>query len=174
MLDQIEERPLSPVNVLEDDDHGPPQGLLLEQLAERPGDLLRARPRFSLAEQRADRSGSRGGGGQHVELLHDLDDRPVRDSLPIGEAPATKDHRIDSSESLYSKARLADAGFGDDRDQLAALLPPNALPGVGESRKLVLTSDEQRAVPPFVRLADRQEPVSGDGVRLTLQFERLD
>ena len=45
MLDQVEERLLAPLDVVEDKDE---RRLLLEQLAERPGDLLRRRPRLRL------------------------------------------------------------------------------------------------------------------------------
>ena len=41
MLDQVEERLLAPLDVVEHDDE---RRLLLEQLAERPADLLRRRP----------------------------------------------------------------------------------------------------------------------------------
>jgi hypothetical protein len=40
MLDQIEERLLGPVDVAEDTDERPRLGLLLQQFAEGPGDLL--------------------------------------------------------------------------------------------------------------------------------------
>ena len=46
VLDQVEERLLAPLDVVEHDDE---RRLLLEQLAERPGDLLRRRPRLRLA-----------------------------------------------------------------------------------------------------------------------------
>ena len=92
MLDQVEERLLAPLDVVE---HDHERRLLLEQLAERPGDLLRRRPRLRLAQQRADRR--RGGriGRQHVELLDHLDDRPVGDPDPVGQAAAAHDPRLD-------------------------------------------------------------------------------
>ena len=73
VLDQVEERLLAPLDVVEHDDE---RRLLLEQLAERPGDLLRRRPRLRLPQQRADRR--RGGriGRQRVELL-DAPPRPA-------------------------------------------------------------------------------------------------
>ena len=45
MLDQVEERLLAPLDVVEDDDHRPLRRGLLERLAEGPGDLLRRRRR---------------------------------------------------------------------------------------------------------------------------------
>ena len=106
VLDQVEERLLAPLDVVEHDDE---RRLLLEQLAERPGDLLRRRARLRLAEQRTDRRRGRRIGRQHVELLHDLDDRPVGDPDPVGQAAAANDPRLDRGERLRREPRLADA-----------------------------------------------------------------
>ena len=51
VLDQVEERLLAPLDVVEDDDQRPLRRCVLERLAERPGDLLRGRRR--LASRRA-------------------------------------------------------------------------------------------------------------------------
>ena len=59
VLDQVEERLLAPLDVVEDDHQRPLRRGLLQRLAERPGDLLRCRRRLRLAQQRADRH--RGG-----------------------------------------------------------------------------------------------------------------
>ena len=174
VLDQVEERLLAPLDVVEDDDQRPLRRSLLQRLAERPGDLLRRRRRLALAEQRADRH--RGGlvRGQHVELLQHLDHRPVRDPLAVGEAAAADDRRLDRSQNLRGQPGLADAGIADDRDQLAALLGPHALPRFPDERELALTSDERRLVPPLRRVAHAQEPVGGNRLGLALQLERLD
>ena len=55
MLDQIDERLLAPLEVVEDDDEWDVQRRLLEQLPVGPGDLLRARRRLRAAEQRPNR-----------------------------------------------------------------------------------------------------------------------
>ena len=55
VLDQVEERLLSPLNVVEDADERFSLRLLLEQLAERPGDLLGRGALLSLPEQGAER-----------------------------------------------------------------------------------------------------------------------
>ena len=174
MLDQVEERLLAPLDVVEDDHQRPLGRSLLERLAERPGDLLGRRRRLRLAEQRADRR--RGGlvRGQHVELLQHLDDRPVGDPLAVGEAAAADDRRLDRRQELRGEPRLADAGIADDRDQLAALLGPHALPRLPEQRELALTPDEPRLVPPLRRVAHAQQPVGGNRLGLALQLERLD
>jgi hypothetical protein len=49
MLDQVEERLLSPLDVIEDDDERPSCRRLLEGLADRPGDLLCRDLRLGLA-----------------------------------------------------------------------------------------------------------------------------
>jgi hypothetical protein len=51
-LDEVEERLVSPLDVVEDDDQ---RRQFLEQLPERPGDLVAARPDVGLAQQRSDR-----------------------------------------------------------------------------------------------------------------------
>ena len=174
VLDQVEERLLAPLDVVEDDHERPLRRGLLQRLAERPGDLLRRRRRLRLAEQRADRR--RGGlvRGQHVELLQHLDDRPVGDPLAVGEAAAADDRRVDRSQSLRGEPGLADAGIADDRDQLAALLGPHALPCLPEERELALTADEQLPVPALRRVVHAQQPVGGNRLGLALQLERLD
>ena len=91
-LDEIEERLLAPLEVVEADHE---RRLLLEQLAERPGDLVRARRTVALAQQRPDRGRRLRVGGQRVELLHDLDDRPVGDPLAVGKAAAADDAGLD-------------------------------------------------------------------------------
>ena len=70
MLDEVEERRLAPVDVVEDDDERPLRGRVLEQLAERPGDLL-GELGLPVAEERGERSRRRPSLGR-VELLHDL------------------------------------------------------------------------------------------------------
>ena len=72
-LDQVEERLLAPLDVVEADHE---RRLLLEQLPERPGDLIRARALLALAEQRPESSGGRRIGRQRGELLHHFD-RPA-------------------------------------------------------------------------------------------------
>ena len=112
--------------------------------------------------------------GSSVELLQHLDHRPVGDPLPVGEAAAADDRRLDRGQKLRGQPRLADARVADDRDQLAALLGLHTLPRLPEERELALASDEQRLVPPLRRLAHAQEPVGRDRLGLALQLERLD
>ena len=57
-LDEVEEGLLAPLDVVEDDDE---RRLLLEQLPERPGDLLGGGPRIGLAESATGRRRLRSG-----------------------------------------------------------------------------------------------------------------
>ena len=105
MLDQVEERRLTPVEVVEEDDERALRGGLLEELANRPRDLLRGRRRLGLAEERGDRVRRlERGRGRAAELLHDLDHRPVRDPLAVGETAALDDPRVDAREELPRRA----------------------------------------------------------------------
>ena len=61
MLDQVEERLLAPLDVVEDDHQRLLGRSLLERLAKRPGDLI-CDVLARLAQQRADRRGSRSIG----------------------------------------------------------------------------------------------------------------
>ena len=61
MLDEVEERLLAPLDVVEDARRA--ARLLLEQLAEGPGDLVGGRRLLRLAEQRPDRAAAAGSDG---------------------------------------------------------------------------------------------------------------
>ena len=67
----------------------------LEQLAERPGDLL-ARGRRASVSPSSDRivSAATGSTSDRGELLDDLDHRPVRDPLAVRKAAASHDQRV--------------------------------------------------------------------------------
>ena len=174
VLDQVEERLLTPLDVVEDDHERLPCRGLLQRLAKGPGDLLRCRRRLRLAQQRTDRH--RGGliCGPHVELFQHLDHRPVRDPLPIRETAATDNRRVDGSQSLRGEPGLADAGIADHRHQLAALLGAHALPCLPQDPELEVTAHEQRPVPTLGRVAHPQQPICGNRVGLALQLERFD
>ena len=84
--------------------------LLLEQLAERPGDLVSARPDVRLAQKRADRRCRDRIRRQRRELLHDLDHRPVGDPVPVGQTAPAHDAGLDRGERLGDQPRLAHPG----------------------------------------------------------------
>ena len=106
MLDELEERRLGPVDVVEDEDERPLARARLAEPAEEPGELGRGRRRLGV---------ERGEDGVAllalVRLLERLAQRPVRDALAVGEAAAPE--RRDALRrrvELGGEARLADPG----------------------------------------------------------------
>lgn len=95
----------------------------------RTAQAISSGPRLDLrlAEQRPDRGSSRLVGRDDAKLLQHLDDRPIGDPLAVRKAAAADDLRVDRRQSLGDETRLADAGVGDDRHQLAAALPLRSL-----------------------------------------------
>ena len=72
-------------------------------------DLLRRGALIGLAEQRAERRRRRRIGRERAQLLHHLDHRPVGDPVPVGEAAAANNPRVDRAERLRHEPRLPDA-----------------------------------------------------------------
>jgi hypothetical protein len=112
VLDQIEQRRLRPVDVLDDENERLLTGAPLERLPHRPEDLLGS----SL--------------GQHLgELLfgacftEDLDERPVGDPLAVRKA-AARERRcvVEPRDELPREPRLADARRPGRGDEAAATL----------------------------------------------------
>ncbi len=174
VLDQVAKGLLTRLDVIEHDHDWSLRRGMVQRLAEGPGDLVCRRHGLALAEQRTDRR--RGGRlrRQRVELLQDLDDRPVRDPVAVGEAAAADDRRLERCETLRNQARLPDAGLPDDRDELAAPLRLHCVPRFPEELALALAPDEPRLVAPRRHVADVQQPEDGNRCGLALQRERLD
>ena len=170
-LDQIEERLVAPLDVVEDDDQ---RRLLLEQLPERPGDLVPARPDLRLAQQRANRRRRDRIRRQHRELLHHLDHRPVGDPLAVGQAAATHDASLDRGERLRHEPRLAHSCVADHRHQLAPRLRLRALPRLHDLRELRARARRTASVAALRRVQHRDEPVGRHRLRLPLQRQWLD
>ena len=101
MLDQVEQGRLGPVQVVPDDDERTLGGRLLEQLADGERDLVRGR-RLVAPEQDTQRPGDerRKVALLEPQLLHDLDDRPVRDPLAVGKTTALDDGRVHLTQEL--------------------------------------------------------------------------
>ena len=99
MLKEVKQRRLGPVDVLDDERHRPLASPSLECLPDRPEDVFR--------------SGRREGRGKLVlgaRFAEDLDQRPVRDSLAVGQAAAGEDGclAVQQSGQLAGEPRLAD------------------------------------------------------------------
>ena len=113
-------------------------------------------------------------GGEHVELLQHLDDRPVGDPLAVrGAAARTTVASIDARNSAASRDLPTPASpmtvTSSQRRSVS-----HALPRLPEDRELALAPDEPRTVPPLRRLANTQEPEGGNRLGLALQLEGLD
>ncbi len=169
MLDQVEERVLAPLDVVDEDDE---RRLLAEELPERPGDLLHRRRLFALAEQRADGRGGRRVGGQGVELLDHLDNGPVCDLLAVGKAARSDDTRVHPLERLGNETRLADTGLAEHGHELARALGARALPRPTNKLQLTRASDEGSVVRDGQAPPDREEAKRRHRLRLPFQGQR--
>ena len=141
MLDEVEERALGPLDVVEHDDERPRAGDLLDQPSDRPGRALVLGDRIddadrlrdplgdevrvgSVAEQSADARASFVCGLVSAQLggLPDrLLQRPVRDALAVREAASLGDRRVvgPRAEELLDQAGLPDACIADHRHEPA-------------------------------------------------------
>ena len=97
VLDQVEERGLRPLDVVQHEQHRPLAGERLEQPPESPVDLVAARMRLGAAD-RLEQAAAHGlavallgEDGVEVEAADDLDERPVGDSVPVRQAAALED-----------------------------------------------------------------------------------
>ena len=112
MLDELEERRLGPVDVVEDEDERPLARTRLAELAEEPGDLRCRRRRLGIE--------SRENGVALVALprfRQRLAERPVRDAVAVGKA-ATPERRdpFGASCQLGGEPRLSDPRRADGDD----------------------------------------------------------
>ena len=168
MLDEIEQRRLGPVDVLEDDEQRPFARERLEQAPHGPEELLR-RSRSAAAERAEALDHERGVGlvahrVRHgllaAEPLDELRQRPEGDPVAVGEAAPGGDGRVlaDLGDELGHEPRLADAGRADHRHQpaLAPLRARRQL--VSKERELARPPDERRVPAAGERIG------AGDGV----------
>ena len=157
-------------------DERPRLRLLLEQLAEAPRRSPRPTRRCSISPS-SERSGraARRSVRQRAELLQDLDHRPVRDALAVGEAAAAHDPRVDAGEELRREPRLADAGRAQDGEELArAVVRPRCAKRIlqrrsSRSRPTIGVAKRRSSSP-----VDREQPERRHRLRLALELERLD
>ena len=171
MLDQVEERLRTPLDVVE---HDHERRLLLEQLPERPRDLLRRGPRIRLAQQRPDRARGRGIRRHHVELLDHLHHGPVRDPRPVGQTASSHDSCVDRRQSLRRQPRLPDPRITNHRHELTTLLPHGTSPRVRQQPEFALPADKHRVVLPLRSRVRGEEPTSGNRLALPFQHKWLD
>ncbi len=164
VLDQVEQRGLSPVDVLPEDDQRPVRRVRLEQLARGVGDLVDGAFQEAL-EIRVS------------EPAENLDERPVGDPLAVGKAAADDDARVGGADELLRQSCLADARRAEQREEVARALRRRDRVRLAEQAQLTLSPDERQVEAPSERVlagADRDEPEGRHGLRLPLQRERLD
>ena len=164
VLDQIEQRRLGPVDVLEEEDERLDVGDALHHLARGPRDLLRA----PLALERLHQAGCEPEhvcdcllGTALAELLerffqrvvvgdagrgfHHLPERPVGDTLAVRQGASDEDARpLHAVEELTREPALADARLAVDGEQVRAAVAEAALERVLEQLELVVPPDERR------------------------------
>ena len=165
VLDQVEERRLRPVDVLEEQDQRLHVCDAVHHLARGPGDLLWAplalegfhqsgrQPEHvrdsllgaalaQLFERLLERVVVRDAG----RSLHHLGERPVRDAFAVGKR-STHEHArsLHAVEELSRQAALSDTGLAVDREQMRAAVAEAALERVLEELELVLPADERSA-----------------------------
>ena len=129
VLDDVEERLLRPLEIVEDDDERLLRGGALQQAAERELRLGRRR-----AEDRV-RVGA--------ELKNDLHERPVGDALAVGEAAGANGARVDRLDEVEHEARLADAGGAEQGEELARAFGDHVLEVGVEPLALSASADER-------------------------------
>ena len=96
VVDEVEERLLAPLDVVEEDDERPLSGNLLELRTHRPEELVRR----SCLPRRL----GRASRPRAARVLQDRDDRPERDPLAVVEARARRRRRVDPGEELARRA----------------------------------------------------------------------
>ena len=144
VLDEVEEGLLAPLDVVEDADE---RRLLLQQLAKRPRDLL-GRGRGSFVSPRRERSAAAAAGseGKTVELLQHLDDRPVRDPLPVGQAASADRRRLDRRRGTRPSAATC---------RRRRRRPPSPADTAAHHRPAATPAATRRAPPPGRRTGTR-------------------
>ena len=180
VLDELEEDRLAPLDVVEEADERLHNGIRLQQLAKRPGDLIRSggRADVELAQHDLERV-ARGLVREDLssaELLHDLHDRPVRDALPVRETPPLHHSYVaQRAEELVNEPRLAHARRAENREEVARARAHDVVEGVVEQLELARPADHWRSRRPgrvFGPYANRYQPVRNDRLGLALELER--
>jgi hypothetical protein len=115
--------------------------------------------------------------GQAGGLLDRLDDREVRDALPVGQAPTPQELRpvADAGHELADQPGLADAGGPEHGEEVARRVRIGRLEGLEELSELALAADHRRVQAAGDRpdhLAHAEQAEGADGLRLALRLER--
>ena len=163
MLDQVEQRLLGPVDVVEDRDERTFAGELLEQASRRCEHLVARAVEHALVTPR---------------VPERLANRRERRALAVGRAARDDSARlaVERAEQLLRQSRLADAGVADDRHQAGARRGGLAVGGT-EPFELLLLPDKRRVVAARDRRRagiDGLEPERDRLLVLPLQGQRIE
>ncbi len=169
VLDEVEERRLGPVDVLESTTTSgrggersrgacaPPEQLLHagscadeSPIADATRSTTSSFPPRGARELRASAASAESSLSDPGGLAHDLGDRPERDAVPVRKAAPADDgaRSRDRPDELLDEARLADARLADDRHEPAAPVrdrAPRRAPR--EALQLGLAADHRRVQP---------------------------
>ena len=186
MIDEIEERLLAPVDVVQHDDERGTRSERPEQHPHGPGDLLDRGHHATFAEHSMNGPGSRRIQPEVGEallrrgaeqLLEHLDDRPVGDPVAVGETATPSDRdTVEPSEELVGQTRLPHAGGTEDREQLAGTVGLGLCevrPGRRPQLTLSRRSSRRCAGATANSAANSHETVRLDRGRLALQLHGL-
>ena len=195
LLDHLEERRLRPVDVLHHECDGSFRCHVLEEAPHPPGKLLHRERLGPEADHRAEplRHVRAGRICQRRELregvvgiivvddaggvLQRLCERPERDAVAIGQAPALESERAvgDPAEELGHEARLSDPRVRDDGHEAGGRSGHGLVEGGLECVQLALPADQRSAVTHFdvAGFLDADELVCRDGLGLPLEHQRL-
>jgi hypothetical protein len=161
----------APLDVVQNHDE---RCLFLEQLAERPGDLVGARPDLRLTLQRSDRRRRNRVRRQHGELFHDLNHGPIRDAVPVRKTAAANDAGLDRSQRLRHQPRLANSRIAHNGHQFAGRLRLRAIPRLHDLHQLLFASDEPQRMASLRHVKHRDQSECRHRLRLALQLQRRD
>ena len=161
VLDEVEQRILGPVDVLEAEHERLRLGEAHRPLLGGPRDLLPASPARDGVEhtgRETEEIGDRVARARLAELLecllggvvgrdpgcrlHHLRQRPVRQTFAEGQRPPGEDARpLEAGEELAGEPALPDPGLPEDRDELRAAVADGARKCVLEQLELLLAAD---------------------------------
>jgi hypothetical protein len=178
VLEQLEQRRVGPVRVLDDEHERALGGDRLEQPPHRPERLARLRRVVGEADRAEHAGGDRLGlvdarqrrieplrGRAAGELADHLRERPVRDRIAVGKAAPDRDRRRsgDVGHELAREPRLADPGRPDDCHQAARPVGAGAVEHGAQRVELALARDERRRARPERDRALGDEPEHAPG-----------
>ena len=153
VLDQVEQRRVGPVEVVDDEHERPRRGERLEEPPERPGGLVGRAAAVALADRAGDEPGRevavpvvREELVEVADVAHDVCERQVGDAFAVRGAAADDDPRLvgERVEQLPREPRLADPGRADDRGERGGAARDRVVEGRAERRELVAAPDEGR------------------------------